>query len=99
MTNKKPKIKLQSDNISEERIVTKHLDNGLRVVAEEMPAHFPCSISISILSGSRDEIEVPNGTAHFLEHIVFRRTKRLKSKQIAKEFEKYGAIAGHNLQV
>lgn len=93
MKNKNPKIKLKTDNISDERIVVKELDNGLRVVAEEMPAHFPCSISISIISGSRDEIQVPNGTAHFLEHIVFRRTKRLKSKQIAKEFEKYGAIA------
>lgn len=93
MKNKKTQSNIILDSQSEERIVIKELSNGLRVVAEEMPAHFPCSISISILSGSRDEIDVPNGTAHFLEHIVFRRTKRLKSKQIAKEFEKYGAIA------
>jgi predicted Zn-dependent peptidase len=93
LKNKKTQSNIILDSQSEERIVIKELSNGLRVVAEEMPAHFPCSISISILSGSRDEIDVPNGTAHFLEHIVFRRTKRLKSKQIAKEFEKYGAIA------
>lgn len=68
-------------------------ENKLRIVAEEMPDYFPFSISFSIISGSRDEVNVPNGTAHFLEHILFRRTKRLKSKQIAKEFEKYGAIA------
>lgn len=68
-------------------------NNGLKVVAEEISNSFPFSLSISILSGSRDEINVPNGTAHFLEHILFRRTKRLKSKQIAKEFERYGAIA------
>lgn len=67
--------------------------NGVRVVAEETSEFLPFSFSFSILSGSRDEHKVPNGTAHFLEHLLFRRTKRLKSKQIAKEFEKLGAIA------
>ncbi len=82
----------KNDNINE-NIIVKEYQNGLKVIAEETSVLFPFSVSISVISGSRDEHNVPNGTAHFLEHLVFRRTKRLKSKQIAKEFEKYGAIA------
>lgn len=77
----------------EENIVYYTTNDGVKIVAEETSDFLPFSLSFSILSGSRDEFEQSNGTAHFLEHILFRRTKRLKSKQIAKEFEKFGAIA------
>lgn len=93
MKKKINKIHSKINNQPNEKILIKEFPNGLKVIAEEMPSYFPFSVSFSVMSGSRDELTVPNGTAHFLEHIVFRRTKRLKSRQIAKEFEKYGAIA------
>lgn len=92
--NKKIRNSNQKINSNlEEKIVYYTTNNGIKIVAEETPEYLPFSLSFSILSGSRDEFEQENGTAHFLEHILFRRTKRLKSKQIAKEFEKFGAIA------
>ncbi len=93
MRTKRNTNQITNNDDFKENIIIKEYSNGLKIIAEETSNLFPFSVSISILSGSRNEVNVPNGTAHFLEHLVFRRTKRLKSKQIAKEFEKYGAIA------
>lgn len=51
------------------------LKNGLRVATEQIPFAETTTLGIWINSGSRFETEANNGTAHFLEHILFKGTK------------------------
>jgi processing peptidase subunit beta len=51
------------------------LPNGLRVATEANPYAETATVGIWINSGSRFETDANNGTAHFLEHILFKGTK------------------------
>lgn len=51
------------------------LPNGLRVATEANPYAETATVGIWINSGSRFENDANNGTAHFLEHILFKGTK------------------------
>lgn len=51
------------------------LGNGLRVASEVIPFAETATVGIWINSGSRFETDQNNGTAHFLEHILFKGTK------------------------
>jgi len=50
------------------------------------------SLGINIAVGSRNENDFPNGISHFLEHYIFRKSKRFSGKEIAKKFESFGAL-------
>ncbi len=67
------------------------LDNGLTILTERVPNYHSFSLGIFINAGSRDDFPEKNGTAHFLEHSLFRKSKKFNSKQIANKFEEYGA--------
>jgi predicted Zn-dependent peptidase len=65
------------------------LDNGIRLVHYRIPglvAH--CGIVIN--SGSRDETEKEHGIAHFIEHMLFKGTKRRKAYHILSRLEDVG---------
>ncbi len=68
------------------------LDNGMRVVADPMPSVETVSLGVWVGVGTRDETPEINGVAHFLEHMVFKGTKRRSAAAIAKEVE---AVGGH----
>jgi predicted Zn-dependent peptidase len=67
------------------------LGNNLRIITEEIPYVESFALGITINAGSRDEPFKKSGIAHFLEHSVFRRSKKMNSKQIASQFESLGA--------
>lgn len=67
------------------------LDNGLTVVTDEVPGAKSFSLGICVNAGSRNDLEGFFGTAHFLEHSSFKRTKNRNTKQIAVQFESIGA--------
>lgn len=67
------------------------LDNGLRIIAEEVPGTFSCALSIWIDAGSIDEEVSNNGVSHFIEHIVFKGTKTRTALGIAEQSEDVGA--------
>jgi len=50
----------------------------LRVATEANPFAETATVGIWINSGSRFETDANNGTAHFLEHILFKGTKVCK---------------------
>ena len=50
------------------------LDNGVRVCTERVDSGI-CSVGAFIDAGSRYETLETSGTAHFLEHIIFKGTK------------------------
>ena len=65
------------------------LDNGLRLVHHRTPgmvAH--CGLIIDI--GSRDEADQEHGIAHFIEHMLFKGTKRRKAFHILSRLEDVG---------
>lgn len=66
------------------------LPNGIRLL------HVPSASAIShsciiINSGSRDENETQSGLAHFIEHLVFKRTEKRSTNQILNRLESVGA--------
>jgi predicted Zn-dependent peptidase len=66
------------------------LSNGLRVITERMPGVRSVSVGFYIDIGSRDENEPLAGASHFLEHLLFKGTKRRSAWQISAEIEAVG---------
>jgi predicted Zn-dependent peptidase len=66
------------------------LPNGLTIVSERIPTVRSVSVGIWIKSGSRQENLDSNGVAHFVEHMLFKGTKKRSSKEIARSLESVG---------
>ena len=66
------------------------LDNGLRVVTQNMPGLETVSMGIWNYVGGRDETEINNGVAHLLEHMAFKGTKNRTALEIAETIENVG---------
>src|SRR5699024_5459405 len=73
-------------------IETYTLSNGLRIVLEPVTSVRSVSIGIWILTGSRNETDDNNGVSHFLEHMLFKGTKKRSAQDIAEAFD---SIGGH----
>jgi predicted Zn-dependent peptidase len=68
------------------------LDNGIRVVSQEMPDHRSVSLGIWVENGSRHEAPRENGISHFIEHLLFKGTERRSAAQIAEEMDAIGGV-------
>lgn len=66
------------------------LDNGIRVITEEIPYLKSVSIGVWVTTGSRDEQPHENGISHFIEHLLFKGTERRTAFDIAKEIDSVG---------
>lgn len=66
------------------------LDNGLRVVTESHPHSRAISVGIFVDLGSRDEEPNQSGITHFIEHMVFKGTKKRSAFDISKSLEAVG---------
>ena len=66
------------------------LENGLRVVTEFHPESKSFSCGAWFIRGTRDEPEGLEGISHFLEHLVFKGTKRRSALDIAASLENLG---------
>ncbi|MCK5033271.1 MAG: insulinase family protein [Calditrichia bacterium] len=66
------------------------LPNGLTVISEQIESVRSVSIGVWIKTGSRFEKMKTNGIAHFLEHMVFKGTKRRSALKIAQSLEVLG---------
>lgn len=71
------------------------LQNGLRVVTASIPGSYSATISITAGVGSRYENFAKNGgVSHFLEHLLFKGTKKRPSAKIISE--QIDAVGGWN---
>jgi len=68
-------------------------DNGLTVITDELPYIESFSLGIGVAVGSRHDFDGKEGIAHFLEHSVYRRTKKRSSRQIAIQLDNVGAYS------
>ncbi len=69
------------------------LDNGIRVITEKLPLSRVASVGVWIDVGSRDEHDLNSGSAHFVEHMLFKGTANRTAQQIARELDVLGGAA------
>jgi predicted Zn-dependent peptidase len=66
------------------------LKNGVRIVTKKMPYTRSVSMGVWVDVGARDESELESGLSHFIEHMIFKGTRKRSAFQIAKEFDAIG---------
>lgn len=66
------------------------LPNGLRVATESNLAARTATVGVWIDAGSRFETDETNGTAHFLEHMIFKGTAQRTARDLEEEIENMG---------
>ena len=72
--------------------VRRNLKNGLKVIYEKIPYVGSVSVGVWAGVGSARETYENNGISHFLEHMLFKGTKKRSAKKIAEEMD---FIGGH----
>ncbi|KAI0762002.1 mitochondrial processing peptidase beta subunit [Trametes elegans] len=78
-------------NIPHPTLQTTTLSNGLTVATESHPHAQTATVGVWIDAGSRAETDATNGTAHFLEHMAFKGTKRRSQHDLELSVESLGA--------
>ncbi|MDD4953694.1 MAG: pitrilysin family protein [Candidatus Omnitrophica bacterium] len=66
------------------------LDNGLRIISHHMPGRQSLALGIWINVGGRYEGFGNKGIAHFLEHLLFKGTKKYSCRRIKESIEGVG---------
>ncbi|MFC3505111.1 M16 family metallopeptidase [Micromonospora krabiensis] len=66
------------------------LPSGLRVLTEAIPTMRSVSFGIWVAVGSRDETGTQSGAAHFLEHLLFKGTRKRSALEISSAIEAVG---------
>lgn len=75
--------------MKKKRVDTAVLSNGLRLAHYQVPSAVAyCGLTIGV--GSRDERPEEHGLAHFLEHLLFKGTKKRKTYHINNRLESVG---------
>jgi zinc protease len=70
--------------------VIHRLANGLTIIAEQIPVN-AINLNLWLNVGSAVETDAINGMAHFLEHMIFKGTQRLRSGEFEAQIEARGA--------
>src|SRR6202521_676939 len=68
------------------------IGNGVRILTEAMPQVVSSSIGIWVENGSRYEEPAENGVSHFIEHLLFKGTKKRTAAEIAEAFDRVGGV-------
>lgn len=72
-------------------IISRQLDNGIRVVMEKLPSVQSVSVGIWVRAGSVDETADNAGISHLIEHMLFKGTDTRSAKKIAEDVDRIGA--------
>lgn len=68
------------------------LNNGLTVIMADMPTMESISIGVWIAAGGRYEKKEQAGISHFLEHMVFKGSKKRSAKELKEAIEGRGGL-------
>src|SRR5260370_24619758 len=66
------------------------LDNGTTVLIDRMQDVRSFALGFFVGAGSGDEPAARQGISHFLEHVLFKRTRRRSTVRIAREIDRLG---------
>ncbi len=69
----------------------KTLSNGLRIIVNKRDDLRSATVGVWVAAGSRFEEEKTNGISHFIEHIVFKGSKKRTGFEIAQGMDEIGA--------
>ena len=70
------------------------LDNGVRLVTEQIPTVKSVTVGMWVNTGSRDESPDQAGYAHFIEHMFFKGTTTRSATDISREIDALGGEMG-----
>lgn len=66
------------------------LPGGLRIITEQMPSVRSAAIGVWVNVGSRDELAAQTGSAHYLEHLLFKGTRTRSALDISSAIDAVG---------
>jgi predicted Zn-dependent peptidase len=66
------------------------LDNGVRLVTEQIPTLKSVTVGMWVNAGSRDESPAQAGYSHFIEHMFFKGTATRSATDISREIDALG---------
>jgi predicted Zn-dependent peptidase len=73
--------------------LTTTLDNGMRVITAPMPGMYSVTVAANVTVGSRFEDDSEAGSAHLVEHMLFKGTERRPSAEIISDtIERVGGV-------
>lgn len=67
-----------------------NLNNGVRIISHKMQSAKSVSVGVWVKTGSRNESSDISGISHFLEHMVFKGTKKYDTNQLKEAIEGVG---------
>jgi predicted Zn-dependent peptidase len=73
-----------------QKYVLSELDSGQRIITERIPSVRSVALGFWIGAGSRDETPSKAGVTHFLEHLLFKGTRKYSAQDIAEIFDGLG---------
>lgn len=76
---------LEGDAMKESR-----LDNGVRILSEQIPGMRSAAIGVWVRQGAAHETAAESGVSHLLEHMVFKGTAKRSALEIADSIEMLG---------
>lgn len=71
-------------------ITISQLDNGVTIATSASSHRQTACVGLWLKNGARHQSETQTGYAHFLEHLVFKKTTRRTGRQLAEQFEAMG---------
>ena len=66
------------------------LPGGLRIITEQIPSVRSAAVSVWVNVGSRDEVASQTGSAHYLEHLLFKGTANRTALEISSAIDSVG---------
>ena len=69
----------------------KTFDNGLRLIVKQMPGLMSVTMGIIVHTGASVETDGEDGISHFIEHMMFKGTKKRSAFRISDEMDAIGA--------
>lgn len=69
----------------------KTFDNGLRLIVKQMRGLMSVSMGIIVHTGASVETDADDGISHFIEHMMFKGTKKRSAARISDEMDAIGA--------
>ena len=71
--------------------IYKTFDNGLRLVVNKIEGMYSVSVGVLVKTGSINETAEENGISHFIEHVLFKGTKKRSAFEISDYIDRIGA--------
>ncbi|MGM9992598.1 MAG: M16 family metallopeptidase [Candidatus Bruticola sp.] len=89
-----PKRLCEQGNIPGGTVRTIMLSSGIKAFIQHVPRSEAAGISLSVKAGSELDTQGSWGRAHFLEHLLFRRTARFSGGKLSVSLDSIGADRG-----